>query len=93
MESNPALAADKVDETTTRIDVSGELAIAQSALLSHRSQVAPDDPWFFSVPVEAMRAIYPYEDYVLMRSQVPIARGEDGFEPDLFAGIDGLITR
>ncbi|HUP71777.1 MAG TPA: hypothetical protein VM282_01900 [Acidimicrobiales bacterium] len=35
-----------------------------------------------------MRAIYPYEDYMLMRSSRPIVREADGYEHDLFAGIE-----
>ena len=88
-----ALAAGAVDETTTRVDVGGQLATARRALVAHRSQVTPDDPWFFSVPVEAMRDIYPYEDYILMRSHVPITREADGFEHELFSGIDPTIIR
>jgi mycothiol S-conjugate amidase len=84
-----ALADDTLDETTTRIDVGNHLSIARQALLAHHSQVAPDDPWFFSVPVDAMRRIYPYEDYVLLRSRVPVV-ADEGHERDLFAGIDGL---
>ena len=83
-----AAAETAVDETTTRVEVGAQLAIARRALSAHRSQVAPDDPWFFSVPVETMRAIYPYEDYVLMRSRRPIEPGADGYEADLFAGIE-----
>jgi len=88
-----ALAANTTDETTTRVAVGKELAIAQQALVAHRSQVATDDPWFFSVPVEVLREIYPFEDYVLMQSHVPLKRGTDGYEHDLFAGIEGLISR
>jgi len=35
-----------------------------------------------------MREIYPYEDYVLMRSHVPTTLDDDGFERDLFTGVD-----
>jgi mycothiol S-conjugate amidase len=78
-----ALAANMTDGTTTRIAVSDELATAQQALVAHRSQVAMDDPWFFSVPVDVLREIYPYEDYVLARSLVDGETPED----DLFAGM------
>jgi mycothiol S-conjugate amidase len=88
-----ALTADTHDETTTRIAVGDELAMAQHALRAHGSQVAADDPWFFSVPLAALREIYPYEDYVLMHSRVPIVRGADGFEHDLFSGVADLVIR
>jgi mycothiol S-conjugate amidase len=80
------------DQTTTRIDVANELETARRALAAHRSQVPADDPWFFSVPVETMRRIYPYEDYVRIRSHVRVAT-DGAYETDLFAGIDGSITR
>jgi mycothiol S-conjugate amidase len=86
-----ALAADPVDATTTRIDIGDYLPIARRALLAHRSQVAADDPWFFSVPVEVMRRIYPFEDYVLLQSRVPGETAGSEHERDLFAGIEGLL--
>jgi len=81
------------EETTTRVDTGEQLVIARRALSAHRSQVAEDDPWFFSVPIDAMRAIYPYEDYVLMRSRVPIQVEPDGYEHDLFAGLGSRLVR
>ena len=91
-----ALAAETIDETTTRIDVSDYIATARRALSAHRSQVAADDPWFFSVSTEVLRQIYPFEDYVLMRSLVEPEHGRrdaEVHEDDLFANIDGLFTR
>jgi mycothiol S-conjugate amidase len=86
-----ALAADTLDETTTRIDVGDHLPIARRALLAHRSQVSPDDPWFFSVPVDVMRQICPFEDYVLLRSRLPAGAADERHERDRFAGIEGLL--
>lgn len=86
-----ALTADPIDATTTRIDIRDHLSIARRALLAHRSQVSADDPWFFSVPVDTMRRIYPFEDYVLLRSRVPPETEGDGLERNLFAGIEGLF--
>jgi mycothiol S-conjugate amidase len=76
------------DETTTLIEIGAHVEVARRALRAHRSQVAVDDPWFFSVPLDAMRAIYPYEDYVLMRLGRTIEPAPDGYEDDLFAGVD-----
>ena len=91
--ANALASADAaIDQTTTRIDVANELATARRALGAHRSQVPADDPWFFSVPLETMRRIYPYEDYVRLRSHVPVVTGGD-YETDLFAGIEGWFTR
>jgi len=85
-----ALVADPVDATTTQIDVGDYVPVARRALLAHSSQVSADDPWFFSVPVDTMRRIYPFEDYVLLRSRVPAKTAGGGAERDLFAGIEGL---
>lgn len=90
---NAVASADATtDRTTTRIAVADEVSTARRALAAHRSQVAPDDPWFFSVPLEAMRQIYPYEDYECLRSHVATGTTIGEFEHDLFAGIEGLIT-
>ena len=88
-----ALTAETIDETTTRIDVGEYIATARRALSAHRSQVSADDPWFFSVPTDALRQIYPFEDYILMRSLVAGRPDTGGYEDDLFANIDGVITR
>jgi mycothiol S-conjugate amidase len=86
-----ALTADPVDVTTTRIDIGDYLSIARRALLTHRSQVSADDPWFFSVPADVMRRIYPFEDYVLLQSRVRAENAGEGRDHDLFAGIEGLL--
>jgi mycothiol S-conjugate amidase len=82
-----ALASVGVDATTSRIDVRGYVAIARRALRAHRSQVAPDEPWFFAVPTDALEVIHPWDDYQLLSSQV--ARRDVGgeYETDLFAGL------
>ena len=72
--------------------MANDLETARRALTAHRSQVPADDQWFFSVPVEAMRRIYPYEDYVCIRSHVGVATDGE-YETDLFARIAGLISR
>jgi mycothiol S-conjugate amidase len=75
------------DPTTTRVHVAEHLAAARGALRAHRSQVPADDPWFFSVPVDVMAARYPWEDFQLAASTVPIVVDGSGYEPDLFAGL------
>jgi hypothetical protein len=52
------------------------------------SQVAVDDPWFFSVPEHTLRAIYPHEDLTLLATHVLIERNAGGMETDLFSGIN-----
>ncbi|MDY6051792.1 MAG: mycothiol conjugate amidase Mca [Rothia sp. (in: high G+C Gram-positive bacteria)] len=56
-------------QTTTRISSTDYLEKRDQALLSHRSQVAPDSI-FFAVSSDLQRKIWPFEDYVLARSRV-----------------------
>jgi mycothiol S-conjugate amidase len=74
------------DTTTTRIDVGAYLHVGREALLAHRTQVAPTG-FFFSVPLEAMRDIHPWEDYDLARSLVDVSMPEGEYEHDLFEGV------
>ncbi len=83
-----ALARSSADPTTSRVHVGDHLEVARRALAAHRSQVAPDEPWFFAVPVDALRQIHPWDDYVLLRPAVAIDSPPSGYEDDLFAGID-----
>ncbi len=67
---------------TTRIDVSGTLAVARDALLAHESQIDPSTPFWFAISPEEMAAIYPFEEYHLVGS------AEEEEENDLFAGVE-----
>jgi mycothiol S-conjugate amidase len=71
------------DPIAARVDVGAYIEQARAALAAHRTQVAPDGPWF-AVPVELVREVYPYEDFELLASRV----GEDRIVDDLFAGIE-----
>lgn len=64
-----------------RIDVRSTLERARKALLAHRTQVDPDGNWF-RIPAEVIRDAYPFEDFELMASRVPVTHPET----DLFAG-------
>lgn len=80
------MPTDRVDTTTTRIDVGDYLHIGRAALLAHRTQVSPNG-FFFRVPMEVARELHPYEDYVLERSLVDTGVVEGELETDLFQGI------
>jgi mycothiol S-conjugate amidase len=69
-------------EVTTQIDVSDYMELRTKALLAHATQIDPDGFWF-AVPDELQRKVYPWEDYTLIESTVPVELPED----DLFAGI------
>jgi mycothiol S-conjugate amidase len=70
---------------TTRVDVSEYLDVRDRALRAHATQVDPQG-WFFSVPNETLRRIWPWEEFELARSLVATQVPED----DLFAGLRAL---
>lgn len=57
-------------QTTTRISSAAYFELRDQALLAHRSQVAPDSP-FFALTPQAQAQVWPVEDYVLAHSRVP----------------------
>jgi mycothiol S-conjugate amidase len=57
----------------------------QAALRSHATQIDPASPYWFGLPPNIARTIYPYDDYILAHSIVPTTVPED----DLFAGVIG----
>lgn len=64
----------------SRIDVSGTLERGLDALRAHATQVDPDGFWF-QIPPAVVHEIYPYEDFELLASRVPITAPVE----DLFA--------
>jgi mycothiol S-conjugate amidase len=77
----------RVPEITTRIQVADWFPRRDAALLAHATQVDPDG-WFFSIPIELQREVWPTEDFELARSLVDSASPED----DLFAGIRERVS-
>jgi mycothiol S-conjugate amidase len=67
---------------TTRIPVADWFERRDDALLAHATQVDPQG-WFFAVPADVQREVWPTEDYELARSLVDSTIPEE----DLFAGI------
>jgi mycothiol S-conjugate amidase len=74
------------DRHTTLIDVGAYLPRRRAALLAHRTQVAPDGFWM-QLPDEIIRSVWPWEEYVLVRSLVDTGVREGEYEYDLFAGL------
>jgi mycothiol S-conjugate amidase len=68
---------------TTQVDVAAWFGRRRDALIAHATQIDPDSFWF-AMPDEVMAEVYPWEDFTLARSLVPV--GEH--ETDLFEGID-----
>lgn len=67
---------------TTWVPCADYFPVRDRALRAHATQIDPDGPWF-SVPLEVQQAIWPTEDYELVRSTVDTTVPED----DLFAGL------
>ena len=68
---------------TTRIEVAKWYDRRCDALLAHATQVDPTSPFWFGLPREVAAQAYPWEDYILARSDVATELPED----DLFAGL------
>jgi mycothiol S-conjugate amidase len=67
----------------TWIEVGDWLERRDAALLAHVTQIDPDGFWF-DVPRDLEREVWPYEGFLLLRSDVAVRADED----DLFAGLD-----
>lgn len=67
---------------TTRVECADYFPVRDRALLAHATQIDPDG-FFFQIPLEVQREIWPTEDFELVKSSV----GTDLPEDDLFAGI------
>ena len=88
------------EPTTTSIDLTGFTEVRGDALRAHATQVDPTSRFWFGLPPEVLRTIYPFDDYFLARSRVGPAgggpspdgapgagAGEPDREDDLFAGL------
>lgn len=53
---------------------------------AHRSQVQPDEPWFFAVPDDSIVELYPWEDFQLLATDAGSVQ-EPWTESDLLAGL------
>jgi mycothiol S-conjugate amidase len=67
---------------TTRIDVGDFFAARDAALRAHATQIDPDG-FFFAVPRQLEREVWPWEEFELAHSTVDVELPED----DLFAGL------
>jgi mycothiol S-conjugate amidase len=69
-------------KVTTRVECGDWFEVRDRALLAHRTQIDPQG-WFFSIPLELQRRVWPTEEYELARSLVNARTPEE----DLFAGV------
>lgn len=71
---------------TTSVDLTGFTDVRADALRAHATQVDPTSRFWFGLPPEVLREIYPFDDYFLAKSRVgPSGIGVE--EDDLFAGL------
>ena len=74
------------ERVTTRLEIGDYLWARTGALKAHATQVDPEEMFWFGLSDDELKAVYPYEDWVLANSHVGMpAEGE--IETDLFAGI------
>jgi mycothiol S-conjugate amidase len=82
-ETRPRWPEQKV---TTRVECADWFEARDRALLAHATQIDPQG-WFFSIPRELQRRVWPTEEYDLARSLVDTPATED----DLFAGVRNRV--
>ncbi|WP_432535063.1 mycothiol conjugate amidase Mca [Kineococcus arenarius] len=85
-EEDPAAPKRVELEVTTRVECADFFETRDRALLAHATQIDPDG-FFFGVPNELQRELWPTEDYHLAVSHVPTELPED----DLFAGLRARV--
>jgi mycothiol S-conjugate amidase len=78
---------DRADHMTTRVPAGEYFQTRDDALRAHATQVDPDGFWF-RVPLDVQREIWPTDDFELARSLVDTAIPED----DLFAGVRETVA-
>jgi mycothiol S-conjugate amidase len=77
---------DQDHRITTKLDVRDYMAVRSESLRAHATQVDPTAGWWFGLSDAEQAEVYPYEDWQLARSTVPMP-DEGTIEDDLFAGI------
>jgi mycothiol S-conjugate amidase len=71
---------------TTSVDLTGFTDVRADALRAHATQVDPTSRFWFGLPPDVLRELYPFDDYFLAGSRVgPSGPGVE--EDDLFAGL------
>ena len=71
---------------TARIEAAAYFAHRDDALRAHATQIDPDG-FFFAVPRDIEREVWPWEDFELAATRVPLDTPDGEFETDLFAGV------
>ena len=77
----------RVPNVTTKVYCADQFGKRDAALLAHATQVDPNG-WFFKVPLDVQKRVFPWEQFELAKSLVDTELPED----DLFAGVRGQVT-
>jgi mycothiol S-conjugate amidase len=72
----------RIPNITTRVNCAAWFERRDAALLAHATQVDPEG-WFFKIPLEIQREVWPTEEFELVKALVDTSIPED----DLFAGV------
>ncbi len=72
----------RLPNVTTKVYCADQFPRRDAALLAHATQVDPKG-WFFQIPLDIQRQVFPWEQFELARSFVDSVTPED----DLFAGV------
>jgi mycothiol S-conjugate amidase len=75
---------ERVDPVSARVSITGFEDVRGEALKAHATQVDPTSRFWFGLPPEVQREIYPFDDYFLAASRLGPTDVE---EDDLFAGV------
>ncbi len=87
VESVDDLPFGKPDEVVTTVVAAPDLVPRKlAAMRAHRSQIAPDGP-FFSVPDDLAGPVWGLEHFTVVRGEVAPPYDEKGWETDLFNGL------
>jgi len=71
---------------TTRLDIGEHAVTALQALREHRTQVAHDNRWYYTIPDDQLAAVYPWEELELLATAPTVAPSTD-IESSLFTGL------
>ncbi len=77
----------RVPNVTTKVYCADQFGKRDAALLAHATQVDPNG-WFFKVPLDVQKRVFPWEQFELAKSLVETELPED----DLFAGVRHMVT-
>jgi len=75
---------------TTRLHVGKWMWARSGALRAHRTQIDEASPFWFGLSDDELSDAYPWEDWILARSHVPLDPVAEGcYEEDMFRGVGG----